>query len=494
MHKETRYGPRGRAGSLTTVLVVALALAGCRGSEDTSARVPAALNVNTPAEIAQASAADYDDNVNGLITGNTLKGWLDDWEGNRPAGVTGRLIILQANAGAAGYEFIKPVPQQVFTYQVNVNSELMQTRSNGVVSTVSMVADGPTVDAFLEKYDIDPSRDLIVCGMGTGSTGVAMQQGRCWYTLRYWGVDRKNLAILNGDNKWQFDSGQLDASYFSTTASTPPGTGRASVRDLPADNTALQATVQDMIQAIGSGGTRKDGVLIWDARHIGQYSAGEMAESGCAGGEPRCAADPAAYMNTFQNGGSRQGHPRSTLQLQFTHLLDGTKGWSYKPKAELQAYLDGDADGNGHTFVDGTYQPVGAGNVYRPGDTVYVYCETTMRAMITGVASAVILGLPTRFYDGAMTEWNSLSNITTRQGTPILPEDSPWRTDLPDLSFFKAADSAEKIAPRPVDDAYALNTNAVIEADRAYKFGTQGGDSSDGSGGGIAPPPNPCGG
>lgn len=493
MHTITRYGPCGRTGLLASSMIIALALAGCKGSEDTSARVPAAANINSPAQIAQASAADYDANVNGLITGTTLKSWLDDWETNRPAGITGRLIILQTNAGAAGYEYIKPVPQQVFTYTINVGDELAEPRSNGVVETVTMVASGPKMDEFLKKYDIDPRRDMIVCGMGSGSTGAAMQQGRCWYTLRYWGTDSTHLAILNGDNKWQFDAGHLDASYFATAGTTPPETGRTSVRDLPQDNTALQATVQDMMAAIGPGGTRKNGVMIWDARHIGQYSAGEMKESGCASG-PRCADDPANYMNTFQNGGARQGHPNSALQLQFTHMLDASKGYSYKPKAELQAYLDGEADAAGHAFVDATYQPVGAGGAYRPGDTVYTYCETTMRAMVTGVTSAVILGLPTRFYDGAMTEWNSLSNITTRQGTLILPADSPWRTDLADLSYFKEADSADKVNPRLVDDPYALHTNAVIMADRSYKFGTVGGGAGGGNGGGIAPPPNACGG
>jgi hypothetical protein len=50
------------------------------------------------------------------------------------------------------------------------------------------------------------------------------------------------------------------------------------------------------------------------------------------------------YMRTFQNAASRQGHPKGTLQLQYTNLLDATKGYSYKPKDVLANYLAGGAD------------------------------------------------------------------------------------------------------------------------------------------------------
>ena len=68
-----------------------------------------------------------------------------------------------------------------------------------------MVPDGAAMDALLKKYNIDPQNDMIVAAMGTGSTGNAMAQGRIWYALRYWGVDKKNLAILNGGNQWLDD-------------------------------------------------------------------------------------------------------------------------------------------------------------------------------------------------------------------------------------------------------------------------------------------------
>jgi hypothetical protein len=326
--------------------------------------------------------------------------------------------------------------------------------------------------------------------MGTGSTGNAMGQGRIWYALRYWGVEREHLAILNGGNQWINGNG-LAASDFQADPSTPPDNGSFSVKDLLVDNTALQATVQDLLAVVPSadGNIKDDGILIWDSRNAAQFSAGQIVERGQQGcASAYCApTDIDNYAWTFQNNGSRQGRPWGTLQLDFARMLDASRGYAYKPKPELAAYLAGQVDAGGNGFIDASYTPVGAGNAYQEGDTVYVYCETTFRAMITGVVSGVILGKPTRFYDGAMVEWNSLSHIADRSGNPILPVNSPWRTDL--RSFFRPAMSSANVAPRTITDPYAWGANAIVEADRGYKTG-----ESTGGGGGGGLPPNPCGG
>ena len=454
---------KGWAGLAALSLV--LGLQGCGGGgEDTTALVKQ-IPVNTPATIAQVSDDNYDNNVNGLITAATLKRWKDDWLTNRPAGITGKLVILQVSAGPAGAEYIKPSGNNVFTYH-SPGSDWIQTRSNGVIETASMVPDGAGMDALLKKFDIDPQKDMIVAAMGTGSTGNAMAQGRIWYALRYWGVDKKNLAILNGGNQWINGNG-MAGTDFQASASTAPNSGHASVKDLLVDNTQLQATLEDMISILPSSDVNvtNDGVFIWDARNLGNYNG-----------------------TGFQNAGSRQGHPNGALQLDFSNLLDSTKGWAYKTKAQLQAYLDGNVSGAG--FIAGDYLPVGVGNAYQAGDVVYTYCETTFRAMITGVASGVILGKPTRFYDGAMVEWNSLtpgSVMTDATGAAILPEDSPWRTDL--KSFYLAASSNTAVAQRYITDAYAKSSNAIVNADKAYKYG-----EVIPTAGTRAPAANPCGG
>jgi 3-mercaptopyruvate sulfurtransferase SseA len=462
MNKQMNKGWVGLAA-----LSLVLSLQGCGGGgEDTSALVKQ-IPVNAPAAIAQESDDNYDNNVNGLITESTLKRWKNDWLANRPAGITGKLVILQVSAGAtAGAEYIKPNNINVFTY-LSPSSDWIQTRTNGVIETPSMVPDGAAMDALLKKFNIDPQNDMIVAAMGQGSTGNAMAQGRIWYALRYWGVDKKNLAILNGGHQWINGNGMV-AGDFQATASTAPNSGHASVKDLLVDNTQLQATVEDMLRILPASDVNvtNDGVFIWDARSLGNYNG-----------------------TSFQNSGARQGHPNGALLLEFSNLLVSGEGYRYKDKADLQAYLDGNISGAG--FIAGDYQAVGVGNAYQTGDVVYTYCETTFRAMITGVASGVILGKPTRFYDGAMVEWSSLtpgSVMTDATGAAILPEDSPWRTDL--KSFYIVAPGGNTtVAQRYITDAYASSTNAIVNADKAYKYG-----EVISTAGTRAPAANPCGG
>src|SRR5665647_794581 len=84
------------------LLLTALA-AGCGGSADTTngtgSTSAVSIKLNTPADITDVSADIYDNNVSGLITGVTLKRWKDNWLASRPAGITGKLVILQVTAG-----------------------------------------------------------------------------------------------------------------------------------------------------------------------------------------------------------------------------------------------------------------------------------------------------------------------------------------------------------------------------------------------------------
>lgn len=503
-----------RHGPMTLVLASALLLlAGC-GSESSTARITAdkevvthVLRVNSPAVIAQESADDYDANVSGLITGETLKRWMNDWEANRPAGITGRLVILQQTAGPAGFEYIKPDNVNVFTYR---EASWREPRSNGVIEMGHIVLSGPAIDRLLKKYGIDADKDLIVCAQGTGGSA-AMNQGRCWYSFRYWGVAKEHLAILNGGNNHL--SGAWGSQDF-TNVLLPPGDQPSplrnkqvsSVKDLLDDNTSLQATLEDVMAVLPLEDRNQpgDGYFLWDARSLEQFSAGEDSEAG---------GPVADRYTTFQNAASRQGHPRGALQLNWTDLID-TRTGLYKTKSELRAYLNGESVGGFQFKQGGDYQPVGVGNGYQPGDTVITWCETSARAAVSMVTTAVILGLPTRLYDGAMYEWNSLTAGTDKNGVALLPADSTWRTDVLSGPYFP--NKPENIAPRngwsnPADpaangattaarilDPYAAHADAVINEDKAYKTPAvpkdDGDDSTDaGPGGGIALPPNPCG-
>lgn len=139
---------------------------------------------------------------------------------------------------------------------------------------------------------------------------------------------------------------------------------------------------------------------------------------------------------------------------------------------------------------------------------VYLWCETSARAAVAQITTAVILGLPTRLYDAAMIEWNSLTGgALDKNGNPILSLDSPWRTDelsnpaFPNKQASISPRGAEftDVAPRIVD-AFGETTHAVIAADKAYlapetTSETSSSASTSSSGGGsVILPTNPCGG
>ncbi|MCW9012265.1 MAG: rhodanese-like domain-containing protein [Gammaproteobacteria bacterium] len=460
---------KGQSGMLLLLVGLAISVTGCGTENDLDTSTVTLPNMASPASLTTTSAANYDDNIYGLITGTTLQSWRTDWAANKPAGLAtdSKLIILQSSEGEAGSEYITSDPANgVFTYLAPIVNEL---RSNGVVQTKSMVPSGEVMDAFLSKYNIDPSKDMVVCAQGTAGGFASMQAGRCWYTFRYWGMLKGQVAVLNGGNAWNETNNGLVAA---TTVDTAPETGTASVKDLPAINFALQATLEDMVNIIPTADTNilDDGVFIWDARSSNQYY-------------PTSDSD-------FQSG-PVQGHPNGALNLNYSNLLNTAAGYTYKTKAELEDYMDGTTNG----FIDATLGFVGA-NGYQSGDTIYTYCETTYRAMVTGFASAAILGYPTRFYDGAMTEWHSLSAVADSNGDLLLPVNSPWRTDNVERShtFLKSVAVAPPTTSGVINDAYASHAQAIIIEDLAYKgiiveTGSTGGTSTGG-----ALPANPCGG
>lgn len=485
MIKAKEHG-RARCYLVGLLGAIVLALSGCNGTEDSDSNESVIGSVpvpegNSPATIASESDANYDNNTYGLITGDTLASWINNWTANRPAGISGKLIILQTDDGEG---VITPNNTDVFTYVVG-SSEWVETRSNGVVVTKSMVPSGQVMDAFLEKYNIDPNNDMVVCAMGTGGYSQAMRAGRCWYMFRYWGMPKGRVAMLNGGNAWNGnDVNTALVVDVPGTPSTPPYTGTATVKDLPQLNFALQATLEDMLQVIPESDVNvlNDGVFIWDARSTNQYN-------------PTGDAD-------FQSG-PVQGHPNGALQLNYTNLLDAANGYTYRSKAELESYLDGNVTADGDSFISGDAPSgVGVGNAYQDGDVIITYCETTFRAMITGFASAAILGKPTRFYDGAMTEWHSLSSKYDSNGELLLPTDSPWRTDIATRSVYieksvPVDPPADSSSSGYITDAYGSTANQIIIEDFAYKgVGSATSDSgtgSSGSSGGGAPVVNGCG-
>ncbi len=502
---------------LTLLSVSVLSMTGCGGERSDANKT--GIKVNTPAQITNVSKDNYDDNVNGLITHKTLKGWLDNWDANKPKGINGKLVIIQQTDGETGKEFIKPNNKNVFTY---TDSGWLESRNNGLMNIGEIVLSGSSVDLLIRKYGIDVNNDMIVCAQGAkaGVTGAYMNQGRCWFTFSYWGVPQNQIAVLNGNNDYLFTA--LGEEYFSDSSSPIISRQVSSVKDLKADNTALYASIEDVINVLPltDAPNNGDDVMLWDARNLPQYSGGQYKW------DNKSIVDTAADGKLgFQNSSTRQGHPRGALNLEFTNLLDVSTGL-YHSKADLESIVKGGLSPKGEGFVTGeNYQLAGVGNAYQAGDTVIHYCETSMRAGITIISTAVVLGIPSRLYDSAMIEWNSLTaGAKDKNSIEVLPANSPWDTEV--LSGKSISGASGTVAPRSaagyvaealvkepdskitateilenlskaplITNAFAENVNLIPEADKAYKAPAEKekDSNSDSGGGSSALPANPCG-
>ncbi|HEX6240419.1 MAG TPA: hypothetical protein VFZ61_05980 [Polyangiales bacterium] len=440
------------------------------------------LPTATPAQIADESADDYADNTHGLIAGTTLATWITDWPAQRPAGVTGKLVVLQVVPNtAASLTHVAGKGTDVVSYLVP-QSELTQPRNNGLSQIEAEIPDGTRADAFLEKYGIDAQRDYVVVTFeqlpAAGSTpatanSIVQQVGRAWLLLRYWGYAKERIAILDGSVNWNGSNQGLVLS--KEAAATPPNDGRVSVRELWVDNTKLVITLDDLLAVLKSepGAPALSDVRIIDARGgaeaLGLKKATSTGKTDCP-----------SYTNTGANTRCSplfEGRIKGAHSVPWTQFVDtAANGFRYLSKAQAKKLFDTQSG-------------------YQAGQLTIQYCRTNVRSMVTGVVASVILGYPTRFYDTSFIEWSHLAYGPTEKSR-LLPSDSRYRADLahltehaevtnytPGLPYDAATQTITRWVDGPNynDDADISNTSPTIVSsattasqsvidDRAYKL------------------------
>lgn len=475
----------GRGMLVGLVGAASIILAGCQGTESSvSTTTAATYPVAAAASLATVSATNYNDNEYGLITGSTLTRWIDDWAANKPAHISGELIILQASDGTTVdpacdtngdgtgvCKYFTPAPG-VRSYSLD-STTWVEARDNGVTETISMVLSGQRMDALLAAYDIDPRSDMIVFAMGQAG-GSIMLVGRAHYLFRYWGAEANHLAMLDGGAT--HDSVIPAASrglYLGESNSGPaPTGGTVTVKDLMADNTVLQATLGDMM-AVARG--EVPDAFVWDARSPTEWG-GSLYSTGGTNADCVDINDINANANTTETVGCKtamNGTVHGAVNLNYTDLLATDGSYRYLDKTTLATMVSN----------------LG----YTAGQTVYTFCRTTYRAMVTGTVAGTILGYPTRYYDGAMIEWLQMANYQNKTAATNLPATSPWQTAA--LTDNLTYNDPSYVDLPVITDAYAGTSDVIVEADRLYKTGTTTTASTDGSGGsGSSLPANPCGG
>ncbi|MCW7463464.1 rhodanese-like domain-containing protein [Leptospira limi] len=407
------------------------------------------IKVNTAVDLARESNDDYNLNEYGLITPQTLGKWVNNWSSTKPNGITGKLVILQNGPSATvGKEYIAGNGNDVvvysFTFSDGANAldggdGFSQKRNSGLSDTVSIIANGPKIDAILNRFGIDPINDLVVFVSSANASSHVQGTLRGFYSFRYWGFDHKNLAFLNGTLP---RLAVTDGNFvpFSATTNTPPNlNNRYSVKSLRVDNTILMLPVEDVIKAVKDPNNVNiagitSSVFVSDARS----SSGSSNEY-----------NGVIRSTTSEVSGKYvgfEGHIKGARDVPWTGLLDTE--FRFKPKSDLKAYYD--ARG------------------YQKGQTAIQLCRTNNRSQVTGFSYIAILGYPSTYYDGSWIEWGSL---TGGGPAPKLPPDSPYRTDVPELSDIITYNVAGDVDPNlPTNlNSFATTSRKIIEEDKAYK-------------------------
>ncbi|XDD45626.1 rhodanese [Leptospira sp. WS39.C2] len=407
------------------------------------------IKVNTAVELAKESNDDYNLNEYGLITPQTLGKWVNNWAGTKPNGINGKLVILQNGPSATvGKEYVSGNGNDVVVYSftfadgasaLDGGDGFSQKRNSGLSDTVSIIANGAKVDAILNRFGIDPVNDLVVFVSSANAANHVQGTLRGFYSFRYWGFDHKNLAFLNGTLP---RLAVTDGNFvpFSSTTNTPPNlNNRYSVKSLRVDNTILMLPVEDVIKAVKDPNNVNipgitSSVFVSDARS----SSGSSNEY-----------NGVVRSTTSEVSGKYvgfEGRIKGAKDVPWTGLLDTEH--RFKSKSDLKAYYD--ARG------------------YQSGQTAIQLCRTNNRSQVTGFSYIAILGYPSTYYDGSWIEWGSL---TGGGPAPKLPSDSPYRTDVPELSeviTYNVAGDVDVNLPTNLN-TFATTSRKIIEEDKAYK-------------------------
>jgi thiosulfate/3-mercaptopyruvate sulfurtransferase len=393
------------------------------------------VRVSDVADLPDRSAEDYADNTHGLITGGTLAAWRADWSAKRPRGIAGDLVILQvAPDVAASTKYIATSDVEgVRSYLVPTGS-LVQTRDNGLSAFEAEIPDGAAADAFLKRYRLDPKRDLIVLAFerqAETQSSIVHSIGRAWLLLRYWGVDKAHIGILNGSIDWNATQHGLPLTEAaSTPAASPPDDGTTTVRDLRVDNTGLVITLPEIVDLLTDqeGALDKAHVRIVDARGGAEALGLKKASST---GRKDCPSYDEAVPENKRCTLPFEGRIKGAQSVPWTQFLDtAANGFKFLPKAQVKELFDTQAgyDADAELTVQ--------------------YCRTNQRSTVTGIVANVILGYPTRFYETSFIEWGHIAHGPT-PSTQVVPADFAYRTDLPALTEHAELSDADAAAYVP---------------------------------------------
>lgn len=377
---------------------------------------------------------DYENPADGIVTTKTetalidaatLMEWIDEGRLNSTDPDSRDKVVIISVTTAAAYAAGHIPGSQLWNY----DTELYQTRLEGVAAGSTMVASGPALDTFLSRAGIDEHTTVVFTASTTGSARDLREATRGWWTLRYWGFPKERIKVLQGgDAGWTAIEGNTLVTEVPTIA--PSG---FSVRELAATSTFrgdLRASIGEMIRAVdaANSGTTPD-VKFLDVR----------------GGSPL----PTSKIGPAQ------------LDSWNLYYVTGTSG-TLLPLEELVARLA--------TFGITEATPL-----------TYVNCQGGVKCTIPFFILDGMLGWPVVSYNGSWGQWSAYGTDTIADA---------WETDLntPSTSAPRSTGTwtPGSVAIDPVSNAaYGLSdprANQIENEDAAYF--SSGGTTTPPTGGG----------
>lgn len=426
------------------------------------------VKVLSTTDIANRSHDDYSMNNYGLVTAEKAASWITDWKKNRPAGVSGKLFVMQMGDIAGDtYNYIKSNGVDTFTFDRTAGCTTTgDFRNDGVSNVPKPVFSGQQMDEAFMAYNIDPKHDMFLLVVAEADGGYYAGAVRMWYTLSYWGIDQKNIAVLNGQASSVLNpeiNSNLDAmgltkdDLFTANQSIPPMNGKHTISEIKADGTILQATTGDMMTLVDSGAEE---ATIIDARSEAEYFGTKKAKTEFK----TCGDNKDAQCYT-----AFDGHIAGAQNIYYTDVINTND-------ALTDVNGDGAIDGKDASFtfkdiyeIESIFE--GAG--YEEGDTNYVYCRTGTKASLLTFTSAAVLGYPTRMYDGSWIQWGKMANAFDTNGVELLPSESNWRLDVSEYTESLVYNpNSSLVSPHAEGSLHldATETNAIINEDKVYKL------------------------
>ncbi len=399
---------------------------------------------------------DFSNNPH-VIDANTMVNWIQDWKRNRPPEVNGKLIILQVGPAFLSdndHTFIKHDDKDIFTFDKAggcSNTDPMFDRTDGVAVIPKAVLSGEMMDISFKMYDIDPNNDMLLIVAGgdkklKGKTENAAVVARFAWSMKYWGMahyatlDGNIESMLNPNANPSIKEQGINSidDLFVKDASKPPMSGTHTIKEVKHLNQDIIVTLDEMMDVVRN--CPKSAFII-DSRSKDEYEANNEVK------KSKTEAKICGKNHNEQCYTAIEGHIKGAKHIEY-------KDFIVTDDAMVDANRDGKVDGMDASFryknIDDMLKILTDKGFDPKTQTLYTYCRTGTRAALPAYIGTNILKVDTKLFDGSWIEWGRLAGkegIRDVNGDKLLNCDSPWRTDVSDLTQNLKYNPSNLVAP-----------------------------------------------